>query len=101
MREIPVPPHQEDQKASIRAREIARVIRGGMNELKNDRDVMLKWLGNAAFEIGRAAHEGKTFLLAPRPGGVVINSNLRYVTWARRPKEVMSQAEWCVTQRKP
>lgn len=79
MREIPIPPPQSDQKASLRARDVARVIRGGMNELRNDRDVMLKWLGNAAYEIGRAAHEGKGMCLVPKPGGVVINSNMRWV----------------------
>ncbi|BEJ12478.1 hypothetical protein CspHIS471_0209380 [Cutaneotrichosporon sp. HIS471] len=81
MREIPVPSPTQGQKPAIRARTVARAIRGGMQELKNDREVMLKWLGNAAYEIGRASHEGKTFCLVPRPGGVVINSNMRY-DWA-------------------
>lgn len=88
MREIPIPPPTQGQKPALRARAVARAIRGGMQELKNDRDVMLQWLGNAAYEIGRASHEGKTFCLVPRPGGVVINSNMRWV-WCLSSRDKM------------
>lgn len=52
-----------------------------MNQLRNNPDIMLKWLSNAAHQIGTAAHNDLAFLLVPKPGQVVINSNFRY-DWA-------------------
>lgn len=77
MREIPIPAPKQGQKPGLRTRDVARAIRGGMTSLRNNPEEMLGWLSNAAHEIGTAAREGKGHCLVPKPGGVVINSNMR------------------------
>lgn len=77
MREIPLPAPKPGQKSALRVRDVARAIRGGMNSLRNNPEEMLCWLSNAAHEVGTAAREGKGHCLVPKPGGVVVNSNMR------------------------
>ncbi|RSH82707.1 uncharacterized protein EHS24_007701 [Apiotrichum porosum] len=85
MRQIPLPASSalgtNTPNSNRRALTVARTVRAGMNQLRNDPELMLQWLSNAAHQIGTAAHEGKSFCLVPPPGGVVVNSNLRY-DWA-------------------
>jgi hypothetical protein len=77
MRKIPLPPRSGTATPGGRVSTIARTIRSEMNHLRSDPDHMLQFLSNAAHEVALAARTGTTPCLVPKPGGVLVNSNLR------------------------
>ncbi|KAL1413217.1 hypothetical protein Q8F55_000970 [Vanrija albida] len=81
MRKFALPAKAADASSTKRTAAIARVVRGALNELRNDADLTLKWLSNAADHLEEAAKTGQAQLLVPPPGVAMVNSNLRY-DWA-------------------
>jgi len=74
---LELPQLQGGEDPMARRRALAKAIRAGIKEIRDDPQLTLDWLRTAAARLEEAAGKGQAGLSMPERGEVTVNSNLR------------------------